>query len=138
MPFWRGWFGMVDDVHGLRFPNFVDYTVVNYTVLSQDVTITRNRTHTHAHTHRRRSGVSNRCVWREQAMRTYSNSSASLDDALCHIICFASDRRLLGSFVSVPSLEFIRGDLLRSTARAMQWQMSLSNVRASRGSVHGK
>lgn len=81
---WRSRIG----THCFRFPNFVvDYTVVNYTVLSQDVTIARNRIHA--------------AVDRIELMRlettttkngrpTYSNSSASqlqLDDVVCHIIC---------------------------------------------------
>lgn len=102
----------------------LDYTVVNYTVLSQDVTIARNRIHAAVD---RIEFVM--CVFGLCSRTADQSTDANMHKAIqahrnstrrfCAIlfVCI-SDRRLSGSFVSVSSMEFIRCDLLRWTVRA--------------------
>lgn len=94
-----------------------DYTVVNYTVLSQDVTIARNRIHAVAD---RIELMRLECSRSNDANFEHIERLHIHDDAVQYYL-YGSDRRLSGSFVSVPSLEFIRCDLLRWTARAAEW-----------------
>lgn len=95
-----------------------NYTVVNYTVLSQDVTIARNRIHAVAD---RIELMRSECSRSNDANFERSERLRIHDDAVQYYL-YGSDRRLSGSFVSVSSLEFIRCDLLRWTARATEWQ----------------